>query len=286
MTERSIRKIVQASVSRHGAGLTTRDATPEVLGADMDPFIVVSLYDMAGPTFPPHPHAGFAVATYMLPESPLGFINQDSIGNVNAIPPGALHVTVAGSGVLHEEQPQGSGSIARGFQIWIDLKNGERGVAPHALHLPASDVPVARRHGATVRAVLGASNGIESPLVLPTRLRLIDVALEPGAGFTQELDSGENAFVLMIGGQASTHGRDARAGELASTVPDGDRLTLIAGANGARFTLFAGLPLRQRRAQRGPMVAGDAAELQGFMSAYVAGRFGHLKPFAEQALDR
>jgi redox-sensitive bicupin YhaK (pirin superfamily) len=283
MTPRTILDIFEAPISRHGTALTTRDATEQVLGADMDPFIVVSLYDMVGPTFPPHPHAGFAVATYILPESKTGFINQDSLGNKNAIPPGALHVTVAGSGVIHEEQPEETGVMARGFQIWIDLANGARAVAPHALTLQADQVPISHKDGATIRSVLGDSNGLTSPLTLSTDVRLIDVTLEPAAGFSQELATSENAFILLLDGSATINGRLAQTGELVRTAPNGDTLNFVAGPQGARFTLFAGQPLRQPRAQRGPMVAGDQAELSRFMAAYTKGQFGTLQPFAQQA---
>lgn len=282
MTHRTIRAIVEAPVSRHGPGLTTQDITPDILGPDMDPFIVVSLYDMAGPTFPPHPHAGFSVATYILPESPVGFVNQDSIGHHNLIPPGALHVTIAGAGVLHEEQPERGGAIARGFQIWIDHANGARDMAPSAVTLPANDVPIVETRGGVIRAVLGASNGIVSPLTLKTDVRLIDVALDAGAAFTQSLAPDENAFIVMIDGEARVNGRVARAGQVVRTGADGPDLAIEAAAHGARFTLFAGRPLRQPRVQRGPMVAGDTAELQRFMNAYAAGRFGKLTPFARQ----
>lgn len=283
MTQRTITAILVAPVSRHGPGLTTYDATPETLGEAIDPFIMISLYDMAGPTFPPHPHAGFSVATYILPESPVGFINQDSMGHKNPIPPGALHVTVAGSGVLHEEQPERSGSVARGFQIWIDHANGARDVSPRAMTLQAADVPVRTEAGVTVRAVLGASNGLASPLTPPTAVRLIDVAMQPGARFTQTLEADENAFLMMIDGEASVDGRLARAGEIVRTAADGDELVIESAQAGARFTLFAGRPLRQPRVARGPMVAGDQAELQRFMTAFSQGRFGRLTPFLRQS---
>lgn len=282
MTDRTILDIVSAPVSHHGPGLVTYDATEAVLGANMDPFIVVSLYDMAGPTFPPHPHAGFSVATYILPESPIGFINQDSIGHRNTIPPGALHVTMAGSGVLHEEQPEHAGQVARGFQIWIDHANGARAMPPSASTLHAKDVPMVVKNGATIRVVLGASNSAASPLEVQTAVRLIDVRLEPGAAFSQHLDRDENAFLMIHGGSAQVNGRHAQVGELVRTAADGETLSVTAAAEGARFTLFAGRPLRQVRAQRGPMVAGDQAELSRFMNAYAKGQFGVLTPFAEQ----
>ena len=112
---------------------------------DIDAFILVSLFEMSAPTFLPHPHAGFAVATYILPDSPIGFVNQDSIGTRNRIEPCAIHLTVAGSGAVHEEQPERAGSIAKGFQSWIDLANGHHDIAPHAIPLDAFKVPMRKR---------------------------------------------------------------------------------------------------------------------------------------------
>lgn len=248
----------------------------------MDPFIVVSLYDMAGPTFPPHPHAGFSVATYILPESAIGFINHDTLGNRNRIAPGALHVTVAGSGVQHEEQPERTGSLARGFQIWIDHADSARDIAPFALHLRANDVPVVSRDGATIRAVLGASNGVASPITGPTPVRVVDVALEPDAHFHQQLANGENAFLLVHAGIAEIAGVHVEAGAVAVLSTDSEDLSVSAPADAARFTLFAGTPLRQRRVQRGPFVAKDAEQLNRFLTNYQSNGFGGLTSFADQ----
>lgn len=283
MTSRTIRKITQAPTSRHGTGLLTRDVTEEVMGADMDPFIVVSLYEMAGPTFPPHPHAGFSVATYILPESPIGFINQDSIGHRNIISPGSLHVTLAGSGVLHEEQPERPGSLAIGFQIWIDHANGARASKPSAISLDRANVPVQVKDGATIRAVLGTSNEVQSPLTLPTAIRIIDVGLEPHATFIQALEVSENAFLIMIAGSGLANGHEVQAGEVVRTAADGRSLQVTGGNEGARFTLFAGEPFQQARAQRGPMVASDERELRQFMTAYSQGKMGTIIPFSQQS---
>lgn len=277
-----MQSIAQPPRQRHGPGLATTDLSETALGPAMDPFIVVSLYDMAGPTFPPHPHAGFSVATYILPESAIGFINHDTLGNRNRIAPGALHVTVAGSGVQHEEQPERTGSLARGFQIWIDHANSARDIAPFALHLRANDVPMVSRDGATIRVVLGTSNGLASPITAPTRVRVVDVALEPGARFHQQLANGENAFLLIHAGIAEIAGARVEAGAVAVLSNDSEDLSVSAPSDAARFTLFAGIPLRQRRVQRGPFVAKDAEQLQRFMTNFQNSGFGMLTPFAAQ----
>lgn len=279
---RSVLAIVHPRHVRHGAGLATTDLTDADFHGHMNPFVTVSLYDMAGPTFPPHPHAGFSVATYILPESPIGFINQDTLGNRNRIAPGALHVTVAGRGVQHEEQPEQANSLARGFQIWIDHAEADREIDPYAAHLRASDVPTYRRDGATVRVVLGASNGVASPLAPPTPVRVIDIALEAGARVVQDLHPGENAFLLVIDGAVEIGGQRVDAGQAAATSVDGDEVAILASDGPARLMLFAGQPLRGPRVQHGPFIGRDLRQVQHFVSRFQAGDFGTLVPFAEQ----
>lgn len=282
MVQRTVKSKVKPVSQQHGDGLVTTDLGGGAVASFLDPFIMVSLYEMAAPTFPPHPHAGFSVATYILPESPIGFFNQDTLGNRNLISPGALHITVAGRGVQHEEQPERLGSRARGYQIWIDHSDADRELAPYALHLAAQDVPVSESRGATVRTVLGASNDAVSPLAPPTSVRLIDVALEPGATFDQSLKLGETAFLLVLEGIVDVAGVTVRAGEAALTDTDGNELSVGAIGGHARFTLFAGAPLKNRRVQSGPFVASSKSQLLRFASEYRAGAFGKLTPFSEQ----
>jgi redox-sensitive bicupin YhaK (pirin superfamily) len=282
MTDRTLTAVFNLTVQRHGDALVTTNLGGGARAAALDPFIMVSLYEMRAPTFPPHPHAGFSVATYILPESSIGFVNQDTLGNRNRIAPGALHVTVAGRGVQHEEQPERTGAVARGYQIWIDHSDEMREIAPHALHVAAQGMPVVRRDGAVIRVALGASNGAVSPLTPPTPVRLIDVALAHGARFTQALNAGETAFVFMLDGAVDIAGGRVVAGEVGSTDRNGDALTVEAATGAARFTLFAGAPLRSQRLHGGPFVASSAAQLQRFASGFQAGRFGALTPFAAQ----
>lgn len=275
---RSVIDVVDLPAQRHGSGLTTRDARLGAIGPKLNPYIAVSLYDMRGPTFPPHPHAGFMVATYILPESEIGFVNQDSLGTHNRIAPGSLHVTVAGSGVLHEEQPETTGRLARGYQIWIDLPDAERETAPHALHLAADDVPRISAPNAQARLLLGEADGQRSPLHLPTAVSMIDLQLAPNSRWVHELPADDHAFAFVLGGRLDAGWKSATAGQLLRTRPDGNALALAAGPEGARFTLFAGTPLQQPRVMGGPFVARDAPQLARFARDHEAGRFGHLTP--------
>ncbi len=276
---RSVEAVDTLAERRLGPDLVTRDAQVGANGPDLGPFLMVSHYAMRGATFPPHPHAGFMVATYILPESEIGFDNQDSLGTRNRIAPGALHVTVAGRGVLHEEQPEVEGRLAQGFQIWIDLPAAQRDRAPEALHLAPGQVQRVALPGADLRVVAGRVAGVASPLALPTDVTLLDVTMPPHARCELPLPASGPAFLFMLGGTLDAGSHGAKAGQLLRTRDDGDRLALEAGAAGARFTVFAGSPLPQPRVTRGPFVANDLQQLTRFAADHAAGRFGTLPPF-------
>jgi redox-sensitive bicupin YhaK (pirin superfamily) len=278
-TARSVVAVDTLAEHRLGPNLVTRDAQLGATSPELDPFLMVSLYAMRGATFPPHPHAGFMVATYILPESEIGFVNQDSLGTRNRIAPGALHVTVAGRGVLHEEQPEVEGRLAQGYQIWIDLPEAQRERDPQALHLAAEQVPQLSLPGADVRVVLGRVAQAVSPLPLPTPVSLLDVTMPPHARCELPLPEADHAFVFMLDGAVAAGWRRAEAGQLLRTRADGSLLALAAGAAGARFTVFAGTPLPQPRLMQGPFVASHPQQLMRFAAGHAAGRFGSLQPF-------
>jgi len=270
----------------HDDRLTTFDLSEEVIGASMGPFLLVSLFDMRAPLFPPHPHAGFSVATYMLPESPIGFINQDSLGNRNRIAPGALHVTQAGSGVLHEEQPERHGSSARGFQIWIDHPDSQRELPPAALHLAAADAPQVAHSGANVRLLLGEAFGERSPISLAIGARLLDIELAAGATLMLPLADEEHSFVFVHRGTLVVADTLIQEASVAATTRPGGMLRLQAVDTTTRATLFAGPVVHSPRLRQGPFVASSVEQMQRFFDGYRAGRFGQLRPFTAEREPR
>jgi redox-sensitive bicupin YhaK (pirin superfamily) len=262
--------------------LTTRDLIAASLGDQIDPFLVVSLFDMRGPLFPPHPHAGFSVATYIFPESEIGFWNQDTLGNRNLIPPGALHLTVAGAGVMHEETVARSGRPALGLQIWIDHGDADREVAPAALHLAATEVPTMAEGGVTRRVLLGASGGLTSPISPPHSARLIDVDLAENATLEETVSMGETAFAVIRQGRVRTDA--GPAGPAMAIFPGNGPLKMTAQTH-TRVTIFAGAPLRHPVISAGPFVASTETQARTFRARFAAGRMGWLTAFDQAALD-
>jgi redox-sensitive bicupin YhaK (pirin superfamily) len=201
LTIRTIRKVAHLPRQPRTPGFAMAQLHPELIDGGFDPFLQIDAFALAEPVFKPHPHAGFSAVTYILPESPIGFINRDSLGGRVLIPPGALHWTTAGSGLHHEEVPEQRGVAALGLQMFIDLPGALRGVEPGWLHLDPGDVPHTNDNGADVRVVLGASYAVASPLSPPTPgVFLIDVKLDAGATFVHNIDPAANAFLYMLDG--------------------------------------------------------------------------------------
>src|SRR5712691_5523015 len=65
---------------RHGAAFSARQYPRQAFDNLIDPVLNVDWFEMSGPTFPPHPHAGSSAVTYLFADSPNGFINRDSMG--------------------------------------------------------------------------------------------------------------------------------------------------------------------------------------------------------------
>jgi redox-sensitive bicupin YhaK (pirin superfamily) len=263
--------------------LKTQDLMVSAVGELIDPFLVISLFEMTAPVFPPHPHAGFSVATYIFPESEIGFWNQDTLGNRNLIPPGDLHLTVAGAGVMHEETVTRSGRSALGLQIWIDHNDADREVVPAALHLSAKDVPTLDRDGVVRRVLLGLSGGVTSPLAPPLSARIIDMDLRAGAVLDEPVPPGENAFAVIRAGRIET--ASGPAGPGTAVFAHGDHLRLTAQSD-SRLTLFGGPPLRHAVLPTGPFVASTETQARAFRARSSAGGMGRLNPFNQAALDR
>jgi redox-sensitive bicupin YhaK (pirin superfamily) len=213
----------------------------------MDPVLGVDHAYMAGPTFPPHPHAGFSAVSYVFADAETGLSNRDSIGTSNLIRPGALHWTAAGQGIVHEEVPIDGGKTVHLLQIFINLPAAKRHAPPFAISLEAEDVPEIERDGVLIRVPLGAFDTVRSPLKTPTQLTLLDIRLEAKASTTVPIPENANCFVLPILGAVKVNDEiyDADGSLIPgfSAVPAGQAIILEAQSSRAQIALFSGLPI-------------------------------------------
>jgi quercetin 2,3-dioxygenase len=227
--------------------------------------------------FGPHPHAGMSVLTYMLPDSPGGFINRDSQGDHSHIEPGGAHITQAGSGILHDEVPEHPGTDCHGMQIWINHADRNRMVAPKALHASAAEIPVYRAEGITVRVVLGEYAGLSSPLVPVTEVLLLDVTLEAGRELSLPVQPTCFLYVLS-GGVALSDSQTAHAQTLVVFEESGTDAWVRATDASANFLLASGIPHHEAISYGGPFVGTTPSHITDMRRRFSQGEMGTLAP--------
>jgi len=225
----------------------------------------------------PHPHAGLETVTLVLE----GRVWDRDEGELSA---GEVAWMTAGRGIIHNEHVEAAGQV-RILQLWIGLPSPVRDAEPALQVLHAAEVPVRREAGAVARVYSGRSGTVTAPVRNLVPVTLVELVLEPGARFEQELPASYRGFVYVVKGQVSAgdDARSVRAGEVGWFESEGaaaadveTALPFVAGEAGARLVLYAGAPHGEAIVQRGPFVAGSAAGLARFFQRYQAGQFKAL----------
>ncbi|WP_422403948.1 pirin family protein [Pseudomonas sp. GZD-209] len=265
----------------HGSQFRAFSLSGDQYAKPIDPFLGVDHAWISGPTFPPHPHAGFSAVSYLFLDSETGIDNRDSLGNRNLIQPGGLHWTAAGGGVVHEEVPAEPGKTVHMLQIFINLPKDKQADAPFVFSVEAHDVPTIYLAGAKIRVPLGNFEGLASPLLLPTDVRLLDIALEAESEVKIPVPQGHVAFVMPIDGEIYIDGEafNLTAPKAPVNLPQGaDRVVTLQARNGnAKAVMFSGTPLNQPVFWQGPMALASMGALAKAVDSYRRGEFGTLQ---------
>jgi redox-sensitive bicupin YhaK (pirin superfamily) len=252
---RRVVAVADSHVVMEGAGVPVRRVLPSrVATYDLvDPFLLLDDFQMEvdpqSPAFPPHPHRGFEIITYLLEGAAS---HSDSEGNTAVVSAGGLQRITAGRGIWHGEGPGGQApGRVRGLQLWINLARAEKQIAPSYQTVEADQIPVRRIGDATVRVLVGEG----SPTTLRTPAIYYDVQLPPGGRATLPIPEGYQGFAYVLEGEAILGSNEAtvRAGQLA-VLGEGGPLSAAGGAGGARFVLGAGRPHREPVRWYGPFV--------------------------------
>jgi redox-sensitive bicupin YhaK (pirin superfamily) len=231
--------------------------------------------------FPWHPHRGIETITYVL----AGTVEHgDSLGNRGSLGAGDVQWMTAGSGILHQEMPQGDlHGRMHGFQLWANLPSSLKMTAPRYQDVTGKDVPeVVDDDGTRVRVVCGSFWGKTGPVDgVAADPRYIDVSVPPGVRRSLAVELDRHAFAYVFAGSGSF--RDASAPRPVRTdivgsggeatfdsignrslvlFDSGDEITVQAGDEGIRFLLVSGKPIEEPVAWSGPIVMNTRAELQ------------------------
>ena len=282
---RVVRRVIKGMPTSDGAGVKLRRVIGQPQLPDLDPFLMLDEFGtdraedyIAG--FPDHPHRGFETVTYMLDGR---MRHRDNHGNEGVLVPGSVQWMTAGRGLVHSEMPEQHEGRMRGFQLWLNLPARDKMTAPKYQEFGPERIPVATpAAGVTVKVIAGRVDGVSGPISQPaTDPTYLDIALEPGAEFTQRLAPDYAAFLYVFEGSLgvgpSPETSELRTHELGVLGEGGEiRLKgLTAGAGGtvARAILVAGRPLREPVAKYGPFVMNTREELQQAFDDFQRGRF-------------
>jgi quercetin 2,3-dioxygenase len=227
-----------------------------------------------------HPHAGIETVTLVLEGT---LIDRDE-GELNA---GDVLWMTAGRGIIHNEAVEVAGK-ARILQLWVRLPRSDRSTAPTFQMIRKASAPVRTESGAVARLYSGSTGGLRSTTQNRAPVTLVDLTLDAGATFEQELPLWYNGFVYVVDGSAVVGGASLlETGQVGwLDRPSGigaGTLTLAAGERGARIVLYAGEPQHEPLVHHGPFAAGSVAEIEEMFHRYHAGRFESMSAIARRA---
>src|SRR3972149_7073407 len=155
MSIRPVKSIIQSQPTIEGAGVKLRRAFGFGNTKDFDPFLLLDDFRNEHPQdylagFPWHPHRGIETITYVLS----GTVQHgDSLGNRGTLGAGDVQWMTAGSGILHQEMPQGDAQgRMHGFQLWANLPSSLKMTAPRCSRVPGPATPTTPRRSAPGRS--------------------------------------------------------------------------------------------------------------------------------------
>jgi hypothetical protein len=294
---RKINKVWQSKPTREGAGVRLNRAFGYDQVPQFDPFLLLDDFRGDDPAdylqgFPWHPHRGIETITYVL----AGEVEHgDSMGNKGVITPGDVQWMTAGSGIIHQEMPQGDEKGRMyGFQLWANLPASHKMMEPRYRDVKRAQIPeVSLAQGVKVKIICGRVNGTTGPVQdIVTAPEYLDVSVPAGAEFHHPIRRGHTAFAYVFEGEGYFDPeRDAYAHEVIGAnyfdfdrrcvcgdrtivhYGDGDEVAVFAPTRPVRFLLISGLPISEPVAWYGPIVMNTQKELQQAFKEYQEGTF-------------
>jgi len=297
MSIRPVKRLISATPHTEGAGVKLRRAFGFGNTSEFDPFLLFDDFRNDRPAdylagFPWHPHRGIETITYVL----AGNVEHgDSLGNRGSLSAGDVQWMTAGSGIMHQEMPQGDAhGRMHGFQLWANLPANLKMTAPRYQDIASADIPEAiDDDGTRVRVIVGDFWGKRGPVEgVAADPQYIDVSVPPGRRKRLKVDTTRHAFAYVFAGSGTfrdasdprgvlteaTDGSDTvrrdEAGNRSLVLFDsGDEVVVQAGDEGIRFLLVSGKPLEEPVAWYGPIVMNTQEQLRQAISDLRDGTF-------------
>ena len=297
----SIRPVKSTSLAKptvEGAGVHLHRAFGFQDPTMLDPFLLFDDFRNDNPQdfqpgFPWHPHRGIETITYVLSGS---VEHKDSLGNAGSLQAGDVQWMTAGSGIMHQEMPQGNASgQMHGFQLWANLPAALKMTTPRYQDVSSSEIPqITDDDGTSIRVIVGDFWGKSGPVDgVAANPQYLDVFIPAGLRKSLPIDTYRRAFAYIFEGSGTFSGASNPAGVLLEkevagqevNIRDlsgnrtlvqfdtGDEISVRAGPQGMRFLLISGAPIQEPVAWHGPIVMNTQAELVKAVSDLRNGTF-------------
>ena len=297
----SIRPVIDARPAQptmEGAGVRLHRAFGFRDPKELDPFLLFDDFRNERPEdylrgFPWHPHRGIETITYVL----AGTVEHgDSLGNRGRLGAGDVQWMTAGSGILHQEMPQGNASgQMHGFQLWANLPSRLKMTAPRYQDVKSAEIPeIIDDDGTAVRVIVGSFRGRSGPVDgIAADPQYLDIFVPAGRRKTFRVDTYRRAFAYVFEGagrfadasrpegvllEKEVLGREMNIRDLSGNrtlirFGTGEEVTVQAGDEGIRFLLISGAPIEEPVAWHGPIVMNTQEEIRQAMADLRNGSF-------------
>jgi redox-sensitive bicupin YhaK (pirin superfamily) len=294
---RKIRKVWKSKPTIEGAGVHLKRVFGFSQVPMFDPFLLLDDFRSNNPEqyikgFPWHPHRGIETITYVL----RGDVEHgDSMGNKGIISSGDVQWMTAGSGVIHQEMPQGDpDGLMLGFQLWANLPKSRKMMEPRYRDVKRRQIPeVVLENGTKIKIICGKVGGQEGPVRdIVIDPQYLDVTVPGRSEFLHTTKRGHNVFAYVIDGKGyfcqeknqfsyeieginyfDMDGDPYLGNETIVLFEDGDQVMVSTEGEAARFLLISGRPIGEPVAWYGPIVMNSEEELRIAFEEYQNGTF-------------
>ena len=294
---RKIRKVWKSKPTIEGAGVHLKRVFGFSQVPMFDPFLLLDDFrsdipDQYVKGFPWHPHRGIETITYVL----RGDVEHgDSMGNQGVISAGDVQWMTAGSGIIHQEMPQGDqNGRMYGFQLWANLPKSHKMMDPRYRDVKSRQIPdVLLENGAKLKVICGKVGDVQGPVRdIITDPEYLDVTVPAGSEFIYPTKRGHTVFAYVIDGRGCfCNEKRALSYEIEGanyfdmeTDPfisdrtvvlfgDGDQMMVSTDGDAVRFLLISGRPINEPVAWYGPIVMNTQDELRIAFDEYRNGTF-------------
>jgi redox-sensitive bicupin YhaK (pirin superfamily) len=156
-----------------------------------------------GTGFGRHGHRDMEIISYVLAGE---LAHQDSMGNVEGIPPGDVQRMSAGSGVMHSEFNHARDQTTHFLQIWIEPR--VKGIPPS---YEQKTVPVAQKRGAL--RLVASPDGAADSVTIHADASLYAGLFDGDERAHLALDPARKAYVHLVRGTLEANGLRIDAGD-------------------------------------------------------------------------